>query len=562
MLKPFSTFRDIQADRPDYDAVAAAYESLHAGLTERSRARRRETFKRWDGLLRRLNTWGSLAQLRFHQDTQNAAYVAERDLYDALTPRFQELAVNVKKRLLAAPLRGAAAEFLNPHLFSLWSSDVASYDPRIQQHLVQESRLSAEFTALLAGARIEFAGRAHQLSEFVQYRTVADRQVRLAAEQARWGFFDEQRDTLDRIFDDLVKVRHEMATTLGFENYIPLGYLRMQRVDYDQHDVERFRSQVREQLVPLAMARRGLQRERLGLDALFFWDEQVQSPDGGPTPPGDAEWLVAQARGAFADIHPELGRFADLMADGGFLDLVPRPGKAGGGFCTSFDTYGVPFVFANFSQTASDVRVFLHEMGHAFQCWSSRDAEMCELVWPTYESAEIHSMSLEFLAYPQIDRLMGAGAQQYRDEHLEAALLFIPYGVAVDHFQHLVYANPTATPAARHKMWRQMEETYVPWRRYGPLEHPAMGGFWQIQRHIYASPFYYIDYTLAQTCALQFWARSRRDRQGAVDAYVALCHRGGGAAFQTLAAGAGLVSPFAPGSLERVTSEARAALSS
>jgi M3 family oligoendopeptidase len=560
MLKPFSSFHEITAERPDFDAVAAEYERLHTGLTERSRTRRRETLTEWDALQRRLSTWTSLSRLRFHQDTQNPAYVAERDLCDEMGPRFQELEVDLKRRLLEQPLRGAAAEFLNPHLFALWQSDIASFDPRIQPQLVSESRLCAEFTALLAAARIEFQGREHQLNELNQYRTVGDRDVRLGAEQARWGFFAENQGELDRIFDELVRVRHEMATTLGFENYIPLGYLRMQRVDYDQNDVERFREQVRAQLVPLAVARREAQRQRLGLDALFWWDEGVQAPGGGPRPQGDAAWIVEQCRTAFAEIHPDLGQFINMMADGEFLDLMPRPGKAGGGFCTSFDEYGVPFVFANFSQSAGDVRVFLHEMGHAFQCWSARDAESAELVWPTFEAAEMHSMGLEFLAYPQIDALMGEGADQYRREHLEGALLFIPYGVAVDHFQHEVYANPTATPAARHKMWRQMEEMYVPWRRFGPLEHPAMGGFWQVQRHIYASPFYYIDYTLAQTCALQFWAKSRTDRPAAIEAYVNLCRRGGRAAFQTLVSGAGLVSPFAPGCLERVTAQARAEL--
>lgn len=559
-LKPFSTIADIRADTPDYDQVAAEYEELHAGLTQRSRTQRRETLRAWDALMRRLHTWEAVTRLRFHQDTQNPAHVAARDLCDELSPRFQELSVGIKKRLLEEPLRSAAAEFVNPHLFALWASDVASFDPRIQDHLVREAKLRGEYTALLAGARIPFNGRDHQLSELIQYRAVADRDVRLGVEQARWAFFAEHRGELDRIFEDLVQTRHEMATTLGFDNYIPLAYLRMQRVDYDQHDVERFRRQVRDQLVPLAVELRAAQAERLGLDALFFWDEAVQTPEGGPKPPGDADWLVEASRQAFQEIHPDLGAFLGMMADGDFLDLTPRPGKAGGGFCTSFDEYGVPFVFANFSHTATDVRIFLHEMGHAFQCWSARDAEMCELVWPTYESAEIHSMSLEFLAYPQIDQLMGAGADQYRREHLQGALLFIPYGVAVDHFQHEVYANPQSGPAARHKMWREMEETYVPWRRYGPLEHPAMGGFWQVQRHIYASPFYYIDYTLAQACALQFWARSRQDRQGAIDAYVELCRQGGNAAFQTLASGAGLVSPFAPGCLERVTAEARAAL--
>ena len=307
MLKPFSSFQDITSTRPDYDAVAGEYEALHAGLGERSRSRRRDTLVAWDGLQRRIDTWTSLSRLRFHQDTQNAAYVAERDLCDELSPKFQELSVDLKKRLLAPPLRAAAAESVNPHLFALWESDIASYDPRIQPQLVSEARLCAEFTALLAGARIEFNGREHQLNELNQYRTVGDRETRLAAEQARWGFFADNQSDLDRIFDDLVRVRHEMATTLGFANYIPLGYLRMQRVDYDQNDVERFRAEVRSQLVPLAMARREAQRERLGLEALFWWDEAVQSPGGGPSRP-------ATPPGLWTPAVPRLRRFTRISA--------------------------------------------------------------------------------------------------------------------------------------------------------------------------------------------------------------------------------------------------------
>jgi len=250
------------------------------------------------------------------------------------------------------------------------------------------------------------------------------------------------------------------------------------------------------------------------------------------------------------------------MNEGGFLDLKNRPTKAPGGFCTSFPNAGVPFIFANFNGTHHDIDVFTHEMGHAFQNYASRNLPGFDYLWPTSESAEIHSMSLEALAYPQIGLLVGDDkAARYRRMHLISALAFLPYGVLVDHFQHEVYAKPDATPAERHAMWRALEKQYEPWCDYGDLSYPAKGGYWQNQMHIYGSPFYYIDYTLALCCALQFWVKSRADYDAALADYVALCSRGGEAPFQDLVASAGLMSPFTEGALRDVVKEAETVLS-
>jgi M3 family oligoendopeptidase len=249
------------------------------------------------------------------------------------------------------------------------------------------------------------------------------------------------------------------------------------------------------------------------------------------------------------------------MVDGGFTDLKNRPGKRGGGFCTSFPSVGVPFIFANFNGTHDDIGVFTHEMGHAFQNWESRDQPGIDYLWPTMEAAEINSMSLEFLTYPGMGLLVGeAAADRFRRMHLIGALAFLPYGVCVDHFQHEVYANPDATPAGRHAMWQRLERLYMPWSDYGDIAFLNKGGRWQAKAHIYGSPFYYIDYTLAQCCAMQFWVKSRRDYAAALEAYVALCGRGGSAPFQDLVRGAGLVSPFADGALADVVREAEAVL--
>jgi hypothetical protein len=153
-----------------------------------------------------------------------------------------------------------------------------------------------------------------------------------------------------------------------------------------------------------------------------------------------------------------------------------------------------------------------------------------------------------------------AAAERFRRMHLIGALAFLPYGVCVDHFQHEVYAHPDAGPEERHAMWKRLEAVYMPWSDYGDIGFLVKGGRWQAKAHIFGSPFYYIDYTLAQCCALQFWVWSRKDYRGAFDAYAALCARGGSAPFQALVRGAGLVSPFADGALAGVVREAEAVL--
>jgi M3 family oligoendopeptidase len=245
------------------------------------------------------------------------------------------------------------------------------------------------------------------------------------------------------------------------------------------------------------------------------------------------------------------------MAEGGFLDLETRATKAPGGFCTVMPTPGVPFVFANFTGTHGDATVLTHEIGHAFQMWQSRDQNLIEYLWPTMEACEIHSMSLELLAFPEMERLFGEDAGRYRRLHTIHALFALAMAAAIDHFQHLVYERPTATREERHTMWRDLERRYLPWRDHGDLAYPAKGGFWQWVPHIYRVPFYFIDYALAQCVAMQLWVKSKADRPGTFETYAELCARGGSASFLELVQGAGLVSPFADGALRASVSAAR-----
>ncbi len=434
--------------------------------------------------------------------------------------------------------------------------DVTAFDPSIEASLVHESKVGDEYVELLAGARFEFRGEDLSLSTISKYGENPDRSLRREAAFTKWDFYAQNAEPLDRLYDDLVQLRHGMARQLGLPSFTELGYRRMMRTDYAAADVARYREEIVREIVPLATKIASRQARELGVEQLMLWDEQLYGSAPAPKPPQEHAIMLERAREAFARLSPDIGRFAAIMIDGNLLDLQSREGKAGGGFCTLFPTYGLPYVFANFNGTTGDVNVLVHEMGHAFQGYSSRSMPVLEYLSPTYEACEVHSMSMEFLAWPQLEQFFGADAQRYRLQHLQSSIMFLPYGAAVDHFQHFVYENPSAGPDRRKAFWTQLEAIYLPWRAYGGIEHLERGGYWQAQRHIYLMPFYYIDYTLALCCALQFWVRSLDDYPAALQSYTDLCRRGGELPFQSLVRSAGLRSPFDPGALRGASDRA------
>ncbi|NMJ40764.1 M3 family oligoendopeptidase [Roseomonas sp. JC162] len=551
-------FDDIVAPRPDKETLAAQHAAVDARLDAGDRA---GALAEWDQARRGYETWSALVHLRFAQDTTDKDAVAAREYADALAPEAATHETALKRRLLGEADRAGLEALAGTHAVALWETDITAFDPKIAAETEEESRLTARYTALMAGARVSVKGREVNLSGLAPFAEDEDRATRHEAEQARWGFFAANGAELDSIYDALVTLRTGMARKLGYPDFTPLAYRRMRRLDYGPADVARYREAVATHVTPLVARILEQRRAQHGWDRLMFWDEALIDPEGNPKPAGDHDMLVGAAQEMFARMDPRLAEFYAMMRQGGFLDLNNRPGKAGGGFCTAFPTVGAPFIFANFNGTHNDIGVFTHEMGHAFQCWESRHQPGVDYLWPTMEAAEIHSMGLEYLTHPHMGLLVGdAVAERYRRMHLIGALAFLPYGVCVDHFQHEVYANPDATPAERHAIWQRLERHYMPWSDYGDLAYPAMGGRWQAKGHIYNSPFYYIDYTLALCVALQFWVWSRRDPKGALDAYVALCGRGGSMPFQGLVASAGLTSPFATGALEAAVAEAAAVL--
>jgi M3 family oligoendopeptidase len=458
--------------------------------------------------------------------------------------------------MLDSTFRAGLEQHFGRQIFTLAELSLKTFVPAILGDLQQENALSSEYTKIKATAQIEFEGKPYNLSSIYPLELSDDRSLRRRASVTKWAFYTQKQPEIERIFDEMVRTRTRIAHQLGHKNFVETGYARMRRSDYNAEMVANFRRQVRELIVPLASRLYERQRQRLGLERLCWYDEDYKFVSGNPKPIGSPENIVANAGRMYQELSPETNEFFRRMQDSRLMDLVNRDGKAPGGYCTYLVGFKAPFIFSNFNGTSGDIDVLTHEAGHAFQVWSSGQRfQWEEYHWPTSDAAEIHSMSMEFFTWPWMHLFFGEQTEKYHFMHLAGGLQFIPYGVAIDEFQHIIYENPELTPAERNAEWRRLEKIYLPHRNYDGVEFLENGGFWQKQAHVFNHPFYYIDYTLAQICAFQFWTRDRQDHQSAWNDYVELCRAGGSRSFLDLVKLANLRSPFEDGCVASVVSE-------
>ena len=504
-----------------------------------------------DNASREYASYVSIASLNFSRNINDEAAKSEKDYYDSIGPDIQKVYNKLDQAVDASRFKADLTEKWGATFLKKIEMELKTFDPKIMDMLRKETDLRNEYTKLTAGAKIEFDGKSYNLAGLGPFHTHEDRDLRKRSYAARFQWFEENADQFDDLYDKLVKLRHEIATTLGYKNFVELGYLRMGRSDYGPDEVANFRKQIVDHVVPIVTQLLEQKKSILGLDHLYFYDG-INFKEGDPKPKGTPEELVAGAQEMYHELSPETGEFFDIMVNEELMDLVNREGKRPGGFCTSFPKYDRPYIFSNFNGTDHDITVLTHEAGHAFQCYSSRNQPLVSYLWPTMEAAEIHSMSMEFFTWPWMKQFFKEETDRFKYKHIAGSLSFLPYGACVDHFQHWVYENPEATPKDRKNKWLELESIYLPNRDYDDIEFPKSGGIWQGQLHIYQMPFYYIDYTLAQTCAFQFWIKSEENREKAWDDYVRLCKAGGSLPFTGLVELAGLELPFDEGCLESV----------
>ncbi len=555
-------FNEFKYERPDIEQAKKELEDeialINAGHDLKTEIKAiDDLFEIFD----KLNTMGTLVAIRNSVDTTNEFYEKEQEFFDENRPILQQFEQELFMKALASKNREGLEEKYGKLIFLRGELAQKTFKPEIIGDLQKENKLGTEYGKLIASAKIEFQGGTYNLSQMAPFIQSKERETRHQAQLAVSEFFAKNEEQFDRIYDEMVKTRHEIAKKLGYENFVQLGYDRFGRTDYNASDVKTYRDQIYQDIVPLVSELTDRKAARLGIENPKSYDLALSFLSGNPTPKGDRAWQVERATKMYNEMSPETSEFFNFMLDRDLLELDSKPGKQAGGYCTYLPDYKAPFIFANFNGTSHDVDVLTHEAGHAFQVYQSRDL-IPDYRWPTMEAAEIHSMSMEFLAWPWIDQFFLEDTAKYKFNHLAGAVSFLPYGVLVDDFQHHIYEKPEMTSYQRKETWRTLEKKYMPFKDYGDDQFLEKGTFWFRQGHIFQAPFYYIDYTLAQICAFQYWIKHQENRKEALDSYLALCKLGGSKSFLGLVDSANLKNPFLKGTVKEIVKPIRAYLDS
>ena len=489
-----------------------------------------------------------LANFRNNIDMTDEFYEKEKDYYDEKMPGFWNAMVEYQKKLYHSPFKKEMEEKIGHVAFKNIELAMKGMDEKLIPLMQKENELTTAYGKLLGTATIEWEGEELNLSLMRPYLTSVDRSVRERAWEKYSAFFEE----LNSLYDELVKNRTEQGRLLGYPDFTEIGYARMNRNCYGEKEIESFRNQVKKDLVPFVEKLHEKRRKRLGLDHLYYYDEDVFFPEGNPAPTGTPEEIMAAGEKMYDELSPETSTFMRKMREMELFDVLGRKNKSTGGYMDMLPNYKMPLVFANFNGTAGDIDVITHECGHAFQGYLTANLPIREHNDLTSETAETHSMSMEFFTEPWMELFFGERAEDYREMHFEDTLMFIPYGTMVDEFQNIVYKNPEMTPEERNELWKKLEKEYRPHLDYKDNPFLNEGRLWQKQSHIYENPYYYIDYCLAAVNALQYKAFMKRDFKEAWKSYMEFSHLSASLFFTELEKKAGLMSPFEEGSIRKL----------
>ncbi len=502
-------------------------------------------------------------QVLFSLETTNPKYEKAMNKINEMLPLINLESQEFTKLFVSSPFRKELEEKLGSFLFTMYEYSLKGFDERVVAEAQKENELQMKYDATIASIKVPFRGETYNLPQMGKFLTDKDRATREEAGKAYYGYLETRKDELEGIYDELVKVRDQMAKKLGYKNYVELGYIRMNRFDYTPEMVASYREQIHDVVTPLVAKIVKEQLKRLGIKKPHITDLGVHFLDGNPLPKGSTADKVEAAKKMYDALSPDTSYFFRFMDEHNLMFLEAKPGKQSGGYMTYFPVHKCPIIFSNFNGTSGDVDVLTHEFGHSFQAYMARSIKIPEYRMPTMESCEIDSMSMEFFAEPYMD-LFFDRPERYRYVHLADSISFLPYGVTVDEFQHWVYENPNATPSERDAKWHELEIKYTPWKVEAEKDCPYMysGHRWLVQAHIFTSPFYYIDYTLAQVLAFEFFNLDRKDHEKAWKKYLKLCKMGGKYPFCELVKKDGLKVPFDEGVLKKTISPLKKVLSS
>lgn len=552
-------FHDLEYKRPDFDKEEAAVKAYVEKLkTAQNAAQMKAVYQEEQRRSEEFATMQVLVYIRGTINTADKFYEEEQEIFNRRVPALMLLYQEADQVILQSPYREEFANGLAQTLLADMEINQKLASKAIVDDMALDAKLAQEYSKITAGCSSEFHGKTCNFYQLMKYMQDTDRTVRKEAFHTWADMYASVAPQLDEVYDQMVKLHDKIAKKQGFDNYIDYAYASLRRYDYTPDDVARFRAQVKKIIVPLCEEQFAKQKDRLGVDTLYYYDESLFYPEGNAIPQGTPKELVEKAQQMYRELSPQTGEFFDFMKQHELFDLETKQGKSAGGYCHYLPGYQAPFIFANFNGTSGDVYTLTHEAGHAFQAYESGQAGIENgYIFPTHEAAEIHSMSMEMITYPWMELFFGEHASKYRQAHFSQALTALPALVCIDEYQHKVFEHPEMSPKERHATWSALEKEYMPWRNYDGHEFLEAGGLWMQKQHIFLYPFYCIEYVLAQLSAFEFFIKFRKNREEAWKDYCQLCRIGGNYGYFHMLEMAGLSNPFAEGTVEKIMNEVK-----
>lgn len=543
----FKKLKDVEVETPDKDDIIHEITLLDTDLKKAASGKEAASvIRRYFTLQDDLFSIVSLVNFHHTIDTSDERYTKLQDLLDEILPSIEEAINQFEKDVFASSFRKELVEEFGQLYFDQIALSLKTFSSEIVPDLVEENKEVSSYIKLVSSAIIEFRGNKYSIPQMGKFTSSLDRDTRIEAYDKVMAFYAEKDEEIGAIYDAMVKTRTRIAKKLGYEDFVQLGYDRMGRLDWNKEDARVYREKILKYIVPLSERIFADQKERLGYgEDTRSVDYNIFYKSGNPTPKGTPEELVEAARKMYAEMDPTASRYFDFMVDHGCMDLVAKKNKAGGGYMDYVCGLKTSLIFSNFNGTSGDVDVLTHEFGHALQGFlGAEETDVPSYRTPGMECAEMHSMSMEYLTYPYMSLFFKEDTDKYRYQHLCDAITFIPYGCIVDQFQTYCYEHPKMSHAERKAYWRKIELEFLPHRQFKDNAFLSSGGYWERQHHIFENPLYYLDYTIAQAVALEFFEESQVDHKKVFEKYLAFDRLGGKYPFRELLKKAGIQNPM------------------
>ena len=538
-------FSEYKYERPSFEEINKKIISLINDM------KKSDNFEKFDKNIVEINkirnhveSMKTLASINYSINTHDEKIAIENRYWDEYAPEYKKIDKIFYETIVNSDFKTDIEAKYGKHFYKLVEFSLKEFSDEIVDDLKIENKLCSEYTKLLASAKIFYDGKYNNLSQMNKYMLSENRDERRMASEKFYNYFESIEDKFNSNFDELVEVRNRIAKKLGYDNFVELGYVRMKRTEYGEADVAKFRDEVRKKWISLVDELNKQKKCRLEIDELKYYDDDIEYPGWNMEPVTDYEETLGAASKMYHELSKETGEFFDFMVKNEFMDLETKESKGFGGYCTYIPEIKAPFIFSNFNKTFDDVDTLTHEAGHAFQLYMSKDIDMPEINFPTLDCCEIHSMSMELLTWPWMKLFFKEDNEKFKRTHMATIVRLIPYCMVVDEFQHIVYKNPKLSPEERNSEWRRLEKIYTPWKDYDGNDFLEKGCWWFKQGHIFKNPFYYIDYALAEVCALQIWADMQDDYDRVLEKYIRICRDAGKRSFVETVEEGELKSPF------------------